>query len=280
MNKEHCDPSDHQSPDSVFQRVTHPYQDKPLLLVTGIGRSGTTALRTALNAHPNLHGTDRENNVIYDFLHAGKQNCTLDSRRFAMATDDFTYRKLLRLYLLNLLWPQPRHDLDDVLGIQGFSALTSDRLDFLREVFPNVKVLLIVRHGVEVVASRMVYQGFRNLSFEAQCTSWQAGAEFAATVADDQDVMVIRHEQLIDGTMQEDIIDRMLAFAGLPPSEHVQDVLSTRKFHPTEVQGESSVSADDLRKRKDRWKLWTESQQQQFIDICSTGMKQLGYQMP
>ncbi|GEM_PF-947896 len=265
--------------DSVFQRISHPYEGKPLVLVTGVGRSGTTALRTALGQHPNLHETNRENNVLYDFLHVGKQNCTIASRRFAMATDDATYVRLLRLYLLNLLWPLPRQPLEAVHGMQGFSALTQDRLAFLREVFPQVKVVLIVRHGVEVVASRMVYPGFRDQSFEAQCHEWQSGAQFAIAVSQDADVLTVRHEQLLDQVQQAQVMQRVIEFAGLSDHRSPLESLQQRQHHPTQMQGETLTAAADLSQRSQRWQLWTEPQQQQFTEICGPGMMHLNYNL-
>ena len=52
--------------DAPWRTARHPYESVPLIVISGVGRSGTTALRESLGLHPDVHSTGRENNIIYD----------------------------------------------------------------------------------------------------------------------------------------------------------------------------------------------------------------------
>lgn len=62
----------------------HPYDVLPLLLISGVGRSGTSALRFSLGVHRDVQYTGTENNIIHDVMTVALRNCTMASRKTAM----------------------------------------------------------------------------------------------------------------------------------------------------------------------------------------------------
>ena len=91
----------------ALRPLRHPYEDLPLLIVSGVGRSGTTALRNAIAACARIDAANRESNFIRDLLEVALRNCTLPVRRASMAVTQQEYDLVFRRAILWLAWPQP-----------------------------------------------------------------------------------------------------------------------------------------------------------------------------
>jgi hypothetical protein len=242
--------------------VTHPYADIPLVLLSGVGRSGTTALREALGRHPLVHSTGSENNIIYDVIDAARRNCVSQSRRHAMRVDEPTYNGLFRELILKLLWPEPRGTPPQRL--LAFSALTPCRADYLCRVFPGARIVYLVRDGIEVVASRMLYPSFSQLPFEWQCEVWAESADIVEWAGGRDNLTVLRHEHLHG----DQALAALWPFLGLDPEPGCLDHLRGIRHHPT------------LPHRGDRWRDWTEQQRDVFVEICGNAMRCFDYAIP
>ena len=258
----------------------HPYEGLPLVLITGIGRSGTTALRHSLGAHPDVHNTGKENNIMYDVLAAALHNCTYPSRRVGMMVGQKIYDRQFQLLLLNLLWPAPRTGKDRPKMMLACSDLTPERADYLCRIFPGTRIVYIVRNGVEVVASRMVFHGFMDKPFEWQCEVWSQTQALAEWGADRDDFTLVRHEELLSPVSAERTYRRIFERLGLPFHQGSLDMLLERHFHPTSFPGEKDEDADSLRKRGDRAQLWTGEQRDAFVRICKGAMDYFRYDIP
>lgn len=254
----------------------HPYSGVPLILISGVGRSGTTALRESLGLHPGIHSTERENNIIYDMLDAAKRNCTSPSRRYAMRVTDGAYDAAFRGLLLSLLWPAARAKRPAAL--LAFSDLTPSRADYLVRLFPGVRIVYGVRNGIEVVASRLRFHGFAGMSFEANGSVWSGAMRMASWGEGRRDFRVVRHERLIDPEGLSEEVRELFEFLGLSEHAACEENLRTKTYHPTPDYDGGATSA--LNERAERWRDWSEEELGVFTEVCGPAMEYFGYPMP
>lgn len=267
----------------------HPYAKLPLVLLTGVGRSGTTALRSAMALHPELDSTACENNIICDVLVAARRNCTVPSRRHAMRVSQQRYDELFRGVLLDLLWPSPRHGAALPRAIAAFSGLPAAEAEYVRQVFPGVRFLHLVRNGIEVVASRMKFESFAQAPFESHCDVWAANLGMldyglGRSGAGRADYMLVRHEHLLDAEEAPRVMSDIWRFTGLAPCAAATEHLLSTVYHPTDagaaVKATGKSAAEVGADRKERWREWTLGQRMEFEKRCGEGMRRLGYEIP
>lgn len=260
--------------------TTHPFEGIRLAVTTGIGRSGTTALRNAIETHPAIAGTGRENNVVHDVLEAARFNCSSPSRAYAMRTTAAEYDGAFRRLVLELLWPESaaqRSKKPSPALLHCFTALTVERLGYLRRLFPGVRVVHIVRNGIEVVASRIRFEGFRHHSFEGQCRVWAGNAELWRESGASEDALVVRHEEL--RAEPAATMGRVFGFLGLVTHAGATDLLTGKVFHPTPDEP-AEAELTSLEQRATRWTGWTEEERATFSEICGGAMREMGYEIP
>ncbi|MHC4383985.1 MAG: sulfotransferase [Planctomycetota bacterium] len=263
--------------------MTHPYDDIPLIVLSGVGRSGTFALRDTLGRHPQVHSTGSENNILYDLLSAAHRNCTIEARRIAMQVDQPTYDRLFHDLILDLLWPEPRLELP--LQLLAFSNLLPDRAGYLCRLYPGepgaakARIVYLVRNGIEVVSSRLRFGNFVELPFQQHCEVWARSVEMAEWGRDRDNFLLLRHERLLVAETLAESLDAFWTFAGLPAEPPILERLLNVCYHPTSADGASSPGRA-LRTRADRWRDWTDEQRRVFADVCGEAMRYWGYEMP
>jgi hypothetical protein len=234
--------------------MTHVYDEIPLVVLSGVGRSGTFALRDALGRHPQVHSTGSENNILYDLLSTAQRNCTIEARRIAMQVDQPTYDRLFHDLILCRLFP----------GQAGAA---------------RVRIVYLVRNGIEVVSSRLRFGNFVDLPFRQHCEVWARSVEMAEWGRDRDDFMLLRHERLLEDRTLADSLEAFWTFAGLPAEAKIFERLLNVCYHPTSEDGASSPG-ETLRERADRWRDWTDEQRLTFADVCGEAMRYWGYEMP
>jgi len=264
-----------------FAKVAaHPYEGLPVILASGVGRSGTTALRHCLSAHPDLHGTGCENNIICDVLATAHRNCTYPSRRATMQVARPAYDRQFRLLLLQLLWPRPRRGRRRPLMLLATTDLTADRAAYFAEAFPGGRIAYIVRNGIEVLSSRMSHPNFRATAFDEHCRIWTQAHAMSLWAAPRTDLALIRHETLLQPDSARLAIANMLKSLGLAFHQACVDVVIEKHFHPTAFAAEKKDATQDLRQRQERWRLWSDEQRAAFQSICGEAMRHFGYPIP
>lgn len=258
----------------------HPYEGLPVMLASGVGRSGTTALRHCLSAHPDLHGTGCENNIIFDVLATANHNCTSPSRLATMLVARPAYDRQFRLLLLNLLWPKPHRGARRPAMLLATTDLTADRAAYFTEAFPNGRIAYIVRNGIEVLSSRISHPNFRETPFEEHCRIWTQAHAMALWASGRPDVALIRHESLLQPESARAAIAVMSQTLGLAFHQGCVDVVIEKHFHPTAFAAEQREASQDLRQRQDRWRLWSAEQRAGFQAVCGEAMEYFGYPIP
>ncbi len=268
------------SQNGTFGFGKHPYSDLPLLIVSGMGRSGTTVLRNCVAAHSKIECRNYESNYIHDLMRAATENEEKPSRIPALPVTAEEYWELHRQFLLNLLWPMDRTDFRrEPQIISTYSMLDPRAAIGLDKTFSNLNIFYIVRNGIEVVSSYQAFEAFQHLSFEQVCKIWALRRDMHQYSADRTNFHLFRFEWLHEPELFGSKLAEALEKIGLSFEPACLEGLGKR-FHPTTFPGESASDASDITRRSHRWQLWTEEQRQTFVEHCQLLMDELGYTIP
>ena len=88
----------------------HPFSNLPLIIASGLGRSGTTVLRHCIAAHSQIASQNEECNYIHDLMRAADTNLDEKNHRKTLPVSQKSYWQLHRQLLLNLYWPMDQFD--------------------------------------------------------------------------------------------------------------------------------------------------------------------------
>lgn len=273
-----------QEPMPTTRPPAHPYDHVPLTVLSGVGRSGTTIVREALSRHPDLDSTNLENNIILDLLEAAARNCTIPARRHAMRVQDKVYDAHFRSLVLRLLWPRPSLDTKKPERLLAYSNLNPFAADYLLRLFPTVRIVYIVRNGIEVVSSRMRFESFKHRDAAAHSETWRLSHDMARWGAERREFLLVRHEWLAERGGPERMMRAILPFLGLREHAPCVEAFGEGLIHPTSDRGDSMIEAkgvaDALRSRAERWRSWSDEEREAFESRCGEAMAYFGYEVP
>ena len=261
--------------------IPNPFDDIRWLLVTGQGRSGTTALTKAVAEHPGVFSNRVECNVMKDVLLAGHASSTVESRIRQMVLPRKEHDRVFRQMLTRLFFPQSLWSGNESpQRLSTFSAMNPDAADFAVAALPGIHFANIVRNGVEVVASRMAHRVLGKHSFEHNCMAWAAALEMARWGNKRLDFTLIRHEQLLKPDSCRESMRVLQSRAELDPSDSVAEYVLSQQRNQTTCESESPEQAGDLSRRIERWSHWSVDQRTMFEDICAPVMEYFRYPIP
>ena len=259
------------------------------LFLCAVGRSGTTVFRTALGRHPDLYYNGKENNAVHEILDVAQRNCTMKSRKFAMEVDQDRYDQIFRQAIEALTWPDERKR-NRPTWLAAINP-AGEQLDYLRQVFPNCKIICLVRNGVEVVSSREAFASFAKDSFENHCRVWTRSRSVVSWGKQHpDDFRLFRQEWFYQSDILKERLNEAFRWAELSLSDLTFDHIAQTLAHPT--PGATSIAVDEFAAtsekqkkqyflaKRDRWRSWSTDQREMFVDICGDFMKELGYEIP
>ncbi len=253
--------------------------DLPFILVSGQARSGTTILTRAMAAHPSVLSNGLESTWLRDVLDLLNANLENDSRmrQCLLTAEQFTVA--FRGAAYEVLFPQKIWPAEIPQACSTFSSLKAEVFDRLRDLLPNVKLLNIVRNGVEVVSSRMLHRSIGELSFEEHCVAWSRAVDVVQWGEGRDFFKLVRHEQLLGGTAAE-LFREIQQWAGLSLADDCSQFVEQNLINTTVRPDEHTNQPRELTNRIERWRDWTAEQRSVFETICGPAMSVLGYQMP
>ena len=249
--------------------------------LAGTGRSGTTVLRNSLGQHPEIHYNGKENNVVQDVVDVARHNFVSPSRQYALVVDKETYCAAFRDLLIKILWPEPKMRSRPV----WMAAInpTAETMEFLLEIFPDAKVIGLVRDGVDVVLSRQNHRSFKTGTFESHCRTWvrtQPVVEWGKS--NSSNFRLFRYESLADRVTLSKAFSELFGWMGLSQNDAPVEHVFETTYHPTELEGSLSGSnvPSSVETKRARWQLWSNAERELFRSICGPFMKQMGFEMP
>ena len=259
------------------------------LFLCAVGRSGTTVLRRSLGLHEEIYYNGFENNSVQDLIRVALKNCTMPTRKKAMAVDQAEYDRLFRDLIRKLIWPAN----DNAHRPVYMAAINPDacQLPYLSQIFPGCKFVSLIRNGIEVVSSRSAYDSFASQRFETHCEVWNRSADVHQWAQQHpENCLLLRHEwfyqpQRLSQWMQE-LSDRLSIPYCSRPEEHMLGTLQhptntgvtidRNRFAATTINDKQSY----FHSKRDRWRSWTPQQRSLFDERCGDLMVQHGYELP
>ncbi len=258
----------------------HPYTDLPLVLASGMGRSGTTLLRQCLNAHPAINCFNHEANYIYDLFRSAKLNLGFEMHDRFLPVSLKSYWHLHQQMVLNLFWGAEQISVSDSSKAIGtYSMLDKHAANGLNWSFPRLVICNIIRNGIEVVSSYISHPPFKHMTFTEVCRLWRLRNDMFKYCERHEHAFLFRHEWLLQGNRFVDQLAKALGSVGLTYDSKCERPL--RKFsRASRFEGEPETAKRNLSHRKERWKYWSNQQLDEFEKICGPTMEYQGYEIP
>lgn len=280
--------------DAIGKILSGSFLENPVLIV-GTGRSGTSILLQALGEHARIVSADGESPfipyvgaLIHPFEYRHNREYHLES----LATSkDYLYeqfRKLCfesamgRYYGLRRFITHPAFLFKKKWTARFWCAKTFPNeveAQGLAILYPNLKILYIYRNGCDVVYSRMKFRGMSHMEFEQQCSFWAKSVEKYAYLGCMEQALSVRQEDL--ASHPDEVFSSVQSFIGVDYEAGPTRFAQTSLIHSLGNRTETDVDVQDVLVNRPRgYTTWTSEQKKTFTDLCSEGMKKLGYEIP
>ena len=273
-----------------------PHFTDNLVCVVGVGRSGTTVLKNALGAHPQLIAARFEAPLERALASSYGRHLT-ESPEFSEYVRSTTvaswsnvrtsFRRLIVDAALGNDAGRERlkveqasgRDVDNLAGwVIKVGGIWRPSIAGFVDLFPSFKAIYVHRNGMDVVESRLHFGTFADQAFEKSCRKWASGLKVMRQLERHADVQVVRHEDLV--TEPEPTIATVTDRLGLRPDPGPADHLRQRSPNSTQ-DGDGDLSvADNFANRPLAHTGWSDDEKQTFLDVCSRAMDVYGYDIP
>ncbi len=274
--------------------------NKPPIFICGCPRSGTTLFRMLADSHPNLAIAPESSylfvykDLVPDFFYGD-----LSERKDL----ENLVKDLLKIQRIKDWFPaEKNHEdvlkrLDDKVGYAEVIAVLLDiyaeyrgksrwgdktpknllRIDAVREMFPESKIVVVVRDGRDVALS-LRNVDFGRISFFASALIWNTYMKkLEWLLNNDENILIVKYENLLDNPEKEmrrfceyvdEVYDEELIKKYLDHSDDVSH--SKSKFHGKEINPSNKA------KWKKRCKAW---ELKVFETVNATYLKKYGYEL-
>jgi hypothetical protein len=264
----------------------------------GSGRSGTTAIRTALLWHPLVMNPERNReSPLLDRLgelawtYAAGEHADYYTRTTSIPKPQML-EYLARIGFESVFgwphgWPAFRFRLaqrrdKSVLRKTAWTAKVfpsaREPAEGLRLLYPAARFVYIVRNGASNVESRMKFRGHKVLGFETNCEIWARNWREYRYLLDYPGTVVVRQEDLVEDPKAQ--IDRVLQLAGLPSHDAPWRFLAGNLVHPQDKKSTPAAVKTEFRQRPAPGASWSAHERSTFAAICGEAMVDAGYAMP
>lgn len=253
------------------------------LFLVAVGRSGTTAVRKSLWQHPDICYNGRENNIIPDVVEAANKNWTRPERKHGITVSQEVYERAFETLTNEIVW----HDCGAPKVKVRFAsfAMFIEQAELLLKIFPNARILHLIRNGIEVVASRQLFGHFQYMPFEEHCKRWARTYEWYQWGQTHPEIYrLIRYEALKEEQVLRTQLQQLYQWLNIPwddaPLKHMMNERYHPTIHPKETKSEETNPANGQATHEHRWQYWTPEQRATFEELCGSTMQAFGYPMP
>ena len=224
--------------------VNHPLQKKPLYLIVGSFKSGTTWLQKLLNGHPAIcsHGEAWFFDNLFAYINLAVEKYSEEKmpeiNQLSASQVNNIFKYTMYEYMAN--WPGQ----DKAQCIVEKTPNNSFKLPLIKEILPKVKVIHIIRDGRDVVTSSWFHQ-FRDkpewfAEYENNFTSfvkywtkeiWMKSNKKCLDFKTEypEDYLSITYEELTESP--EEAFGRLVSKMGIESSkEEIDDCLGLASF--------------------------------------------------
>jgi hypothetical protein len=149
----------------------------------------------------------------------------------------------------------------------------------LQRLFPGIKIVYIVRNGIEVVHSMGKFPSFSSMSFSERCKLWSRRAQAYRYLLQSSVCAVIRHEEFLRDPGRS--LQPVWALCGLSASDAPAVYAQSHIVHPLDSEHTTRDSAKkQLQARQSPWESWSTELREEFGRLCGASMALLGYALP
>lgn len=256
------------------------------VFVTGIGRSGTSAVLKALGEHPDfaLSSAFGEAPFIHSFMQFLAEfedgPRATDYHRKNYKVDERTRGRIFRRMLTALHAPASKEEPERTAYWTSKISIRKETVGKFELVFPDFRVLYIIRNGIEVVNSSRNFAGFSALDFEALCRRWNGSLESNRFLECRADCAVIRHEDLVRDPQA--VLGAAFERLNVAPDPAPARFIAGTVFNSSFQDGSSSAEANSVfaERLTSAWEAWSDPEKAIFRTVCGAAMEHYGFRIP
>lgn len=255
------------------------------IFVSGIGRSGTSALLKAITQHKDVYAPDS----------IGEAPFLKNIIQFLLDYEDTNVNKAYHLANYKLSVEEKNMALSQLMfhiqnGVKEsevnkkywVAKLTPALVEFRKchEIFGSLRSVGIVRNGIEVVNSAKSFDGFADLTFEQLCHRWVTNLGVTEYLGNEEQTCMIRHIDLVSEPEQtfEYIFDKLNMEHDPKPGEFISQNIFNSSFD------QKNTKASDLKivfeNRANCWFDWSDLEKDTFIELCDERMQEFDFRRP
>ncbi len=270
----------------------------PYFFIVGVGRSGTTLLMGILNAHPQITLPPETQFVRRILVERVSETLTLAGMTALLTTDrnyprlDISVDQVIDPFVEDQIPYSPVAIYKRILGIHAGrwgKAIVGDkspkaieRLPVLKHLFPNTRILHIVRDPRDVFLSRKKADWSKDRHDFLQLLAYRAqfamSRRFGQRLFEER-YLEVRYEDLL--STPQDTLERICSFLSVPYSEKMLSFQSSaqRLVSEDDMQWHHNVLKPIMTNNMDKWRERLDRKQILLVeDACRDAMCQHDYQ--
>lgn len=259
---------------------------KSPLIISGIGRSGTSAVISSMSKHKHVVEPDRVgeapfiNHFIkflleYEDLSPHKDYHLANYQLDAFGRDELFSNLLSQLqygFDIDSTSPEKKYWIAKV-------SLNPESYKKAHNIFSELKIIYVMRNGIEVVNSAKSFKGFKDLPFDELCKRWAVHLKECRYVHHSENCSVIRHDELVVDPVS--VFSNVYKDLKLEPDDAPAEFITSTLFNSSfDKSAKLESTSEVFKKRLDCWHDWSEDQKSVFIEICDPLMSEYGFTRP
>lgn len=258
--------------------------DNKVYFVAGCPRSATSAFSWAIAEHKDLT-TSAESNFLF-YLLRDTTSSLYSAYDTAKEVGDgwFNKHNVDQNEYLEYIGSGVKKMFTDKCGSNIFIEQSPENIlivDKILAMFPNAKIINMVRDGREVVSS-MLKSGFSSpwsKDFKLACETWnhfvKKGWEFSQKYP--ENVLNVYQKDLVYDT--DNTVKKVFDFLELDYEEKTVEYLLTKRVNSSYGNDEKNnfkTAKDTALLKKPQWESWSKSEKKEFWKIAGSTMKMVG----